>query len=280
MARRFEEVSASTLSEKEAFRQKLRDFYAHSEAYLEHLDVDDPAYFKRYLGFVERYGSRCQTLLDAGCGTGFSSYLLSQKKERVVGLDLSPLFLKKGAEKYRGKNLLRTAGDILNLPFRDETFDLVGSYLVIETIPDVQKGLDEMARVLKKEGTLIVIAANLLSPIWPFRDFFRILFGGASRPVWCETPKEAFKTFLRNFSVSVFKWFEVEPRLIYREPDLSCKKVVGRDSESVCLVSPLDLVRFLKRKGFRILRMGSQSGWFEKFFPSFAVALEVVAEKI
>jgi len=273
-------VSAPALSAEETFRKKLKNFYAHSDAYLRHLDAEDPRYFKRYLDFVERYGSRCRTLLDAGCGTGFSSYLLSQKKEKVVGLDLSPLFVKKGGEKYRRENLLLAAGDILDLPFQDETFDLVGSYLVIETLPDVERGIGEMVRVLKKGGVLIVVAANLLSPIWPFRDFLRILFGGTTRPVWSESRLGALKTFLRNLSVSVSKWFEREPRFIYREPDLSCKKVVGRDSESVCLVSPLDIARLLKRRGFRILKIGSQSHWIEKLFPSFAVALEVVAEKV
>lgn len=272
-------MSTVAMSEKEAFRKKLKDFYSTSEPYLRLLDSEEPAYFERYLNLIERYAAHCNTVLDLGCGTGLSSYLLSQKKEKAVGLDLSPLFLKKGSERYRAKNLLLTAGDILGLPFRDETFDLVSSYLVIEILPDIEKGLSEMARVVKKGGVLMVIAANLLSPIWPFRDFIRMLFGGPPRPVWCETPQDALKTFWRNLSISVSKWFEREPHWIRREPDLSCEKVVGRDSEAVYLVSPLDVARFLKRRGFRILRIGSQWIWLTKIIPSFSVCMMVVAEK-
>lgn len=272
-------MSMVAVPEKEVFRKKLKQFYSSSGPYLRLLDSEDPEYFKRYVDLIERYSAKCQTVLDLGCGTGLSSYLLSQKKEKVVGLDLSHLFLKKGNERYQAKNLLLTTGDILELPFKDETFDLVSSYLVIETLPDVERGLSEMARVVKKGGVVMVIAANLLSPIWPFRDFIRMLFGGPSRPVWCETRRDAFKTFCRNLSVSVSKWFEREPRLIRREPDLSCEKVVGRDSEAVYLVSPLDIARFLKRKGFRILRIGSQWTWLAKIFPSFSVRIKVVAQK-
>lgn len=267
------------LKENEVLRKKLRKFYGTSEAYLRHLDIEDEKYFKRYLSFIERYGSRTETVLDLGCGTGFSSYLLSQRKRWVVGLDLSELFLKRGQERCPAANLLRITGDIQELPFRDEAFDLVSSYQVIETLPDVKKGIKEMARVLKPGGVLIVVAANLLSPLWPLRDLFRLLRGGEGRPVWCETAEDAFRIFRRNLATGIRKWFEREPQFLYREPDLTCRRVVGRDSESVCLVAPVDIARLLKKKGFRILRMGSQSGWIERLFPSFSVALEIVAEK-
>lgn len=260
-------------------REKLKQFYSTSEPYFQMLDSEEPGYFERYINLIERYSAHSKIVLDLGCGTGLSSYLLSQRKEKVVGLDLSPLFLKKGRERYQADNLLLTAGDILELPFQDETFDLVSSYLVIETLPDIEKGLGEMARVVKRGGIVMVVAANLLSPIWPFRDFIRMLSGGPSRPVWCETPQDAFKTFWRNLSVSVSKWFDRKPRFIPREPDLSCEKVVGRDSEAVYLISPLDVSRFLKQRGFRILRIGSQWSWLAKIFPSFSVRMKVVAQK-
>ncbi len=266
--------------EKEALRKQLQEFYGTSQAYLEHLDIEDEKYFKRYLSFIERYAPRTETVLDLGCGTGFSSYLLSQRKKWVIGMDLSELFLKRGNERRNSPNLLRVTGDIQELPFREGAFDLVSSYQVIETLPDVKKGIEEMTRVLKKKGVLIIIAANLLSPIWPLRDFFRLLCGGQGRPVWCESPQAAFHIFRQNLMTGIRKWFEREPRFLYRQPDLTCRKVVGRDSESVCLVAPIDIARILKKKGFRILRMGSQSGWIEKLFPSFSVALEIVAEKI
>jgi ubiquinone/menaquinone biosynthesis C-methylase UbiE len=260
-------------------QERLRAFYKTSQPYAGHLAAEEEAYFNRYLSLIERYGAQAQRLLDAGCGTGLSTRLLSERGRRVVGVDLSELFLKEGKQRQGENGLPLAAADILALPFQDESFDLVSSYLVVEFLPDVEKGLEEMCRVVRQQGFLIIIAPNLLSPLWPLRDFFRMLAGGAARPVWCETPGKALKTAWRNLCASVRKAFQRRPRFLYREPDLSCETVVGRDSDSVYLVCPTDLTRFLKARGFRILRSGSKSGLIEKLFPFFAVAVEVVAQK-
>ena len=261
-------------------RERLARFYQTSQPYAEHLADEDRTYFKRYLSLIERYGARAEILLDAGCGTGQSSYLLSQTKRRVVGIDLSELFLRRGKERANRENLLLATADILNLPFQNESFDLVGSYLVVEFLPDVPKGLGEMIRVLRKGGILLIVTPNLLSPLWPLQDFVRILRGGAFRPVWCEDAGSALRTFGRNLFFSLKKVFQKEPEFLYREPDLTCQKAVGRDSDSVYLASPRDLACFLKERGFRILRKGGASTLFERFFPSLSAAVEIVAEKI
>jgi len=266
---------------KEKVREELSRFYKTSRAYSEHLAVEDEAYFKRYLSLIDRYAAQARTVLDAGCGTGLSTRLLAKKGKRAFGVDLSPFFLSQGNQTPAERNAPAplAAGDILSLPFRDGVFDLVASYLVFEFVPDPRRGLEEMARVLKKGGILLIITPNLLSPIWPLGDFFRMLAGGPSRPVWCETPRAAFSTFWRNLRLSLRKRFQTEPEFLYRMPDLSCQKVVGRDSDSVYLISPTDLGRFLKKRGFQVLRTGSRSLWIERLFPFLAASVEFVARK-
>jgi len=262
------------------FRERLAQFYKTSWAYAEHLAQEDGNYFRRYLSLVNKYGTEAGTLLDAGCGTGLSSYLLSEGKRKVVGIDLSELFLQQGRREDAGGNLLLAAADILNLPFQDQSFDLVGSYLVVEFLPDVPRGVEEMIRVLRKGGILLMVTPNLLSPVWPLRDFFHIVLGGSPRPVWCENARSALATFWRNLLLTVKKGFQRKSEFLYREPDLTCQRVVGRDSDSVYLACPQDLVLFLKGKGFRILRKAGSSTWVERFFPSLSTAVEVVAQKI
>ncbi len=269
----------NVFSPPQELRERLRNFYKSSRPYAGHLAAEEEAYFNRYLSLIERYGAQARMLLDAGCGTGLSTRLLSEKGRRAVGVDLSELFLKEGKKRHGENGLLLAAADILALPFQDESFDLVSSYLVVEFLPDIEKGLEEMCRVLRRDGLLVIIAPNLLSPLWPLRDFFRMLAGGPARPVWCETPGKALKTAWRNLCVLVQKAFQRRPQFLYREPDLTCETVVGRDSDSAYLVCPTDLTRFLKERGFRILRSGSRSGLIEKLFPFFAVAVEVVAQK-
>lgn len=274
-------MKASASVSSQEWGGKLREFYRTSRDYARHLADENEGYFDRYLALIERYGSRATALLDAGCGTGLSSCLLSRGPRKVVGMDLSELFLREGKRREGGKsqNLLLTAGDILHLPFRDGSFDLVGSYLVIEFLPDVEKGLEEMVRVLRRGGTLLVVAPNLLSVVWPLRDFFRMIIGGPPRPVWCESPGAALRTFWRNLSASLGKIFRSDAEFLYRKPDLSCDRVVGQDSDSVYLACPTDLVRFLEERGFRILRTSSSNFFFDRWVPAFSRGVELVARK-
>ena len=260
-------------------RARLREFYNSSRAYADHLTVENEAYFKRYLSLIEQYASHAQMVLDAGCGTGLSSRLLAEAGKKVVGVDLSELFLRQGRRTSENQNPCFSVADILSLPFQDASFDLVGSYLVIEFLPDVERGLEEMIRVLRKGGILVLVAPNHLSPIWPLADFFRMIREGPPRPVWCETPEAALRTCWRNILLTLRKSFQTGPEFLYREPDLTCRTVVGQDSDSVYVACPTDLARFLNRRGFRILRRGGQSMLLEKLFPALSVAVEVVAEK-
>ncbi|HXV27358.1 MAG TPA: class I SAM-dependent methyltransferase [bacterium] len=260
-------------------RKNLRRFYNSSDAYAEHLSEEDEAYFQRYLSLVSRYAASAHRVLDAGCGTGFSSHLLSRQKKEVIGIDISELFLKRGSAIYASPNLAFACADILSLPFKNGSFDLVASYLVIEFFPEVERGLEEMCRVLKKGGVLLIVAPNLLSPTWPLKDYFRMVQGGAARPVWCEDRRNALQTFKSNLKSSLKKMMQRDPEFLYREPDLTCRKVIGRDSDSVYLASPMDLEKFLRKRGFRILRTGSESNWIERVFPFLSVSVEIVAQK-
>lgn len=100
-------------------------------------------------------------ILDNGCGTGLLLELLSGR--RVVGLDLSPRMVEFAAETARP--VLR--GDSLNLPFPDRTFEVVLARSLLHHLPDKQRGVDEIARVLKPEGRVVFADTNrsLLSVI-------------------------------------------------------------------------------------------------------------------
>ena len=95
--------------------------------------------------------------LDAGCGTGWFSQAAEQRGARVVALDLGPRLLARVAQKCHA---MRTAGSILELPFADDTFDLVISSEVLEHIPDAGGAIREFHRVLKPGGVLLLTTPN------------------------------------------------------------------------------------------------------------------------
>lgn len=93
-------------------------------------------------------------VLDAGCGTGGVLSRLASYG-RAVGVDASPLAL--GFARCRGHRRLAQAM-VEALPFRDEAFDLVVSFDVLqhESIADEARAMAELARVLRPGGWLLL----------------------------------------------------------------------------------------------------------------------------
>ena len=116
---------------------------------------------------IKRKGGR---VLDCGCG--FGSYYSLTKDLNTLYLDLSYNQLKRFGNIY-GLRSNRICGDVLNLPFKDNTFDLILCINLLEHVVDIEGGLKELHRVLKDEGILIVVVVNRESIINEevFNDF-------------------------------------------------------------------------------------------------------------
>lgn len=106
----------------------------------------------------ERYG-RGKDILECGCGTGLILERLAGFARRAAGIDLSPGML----ELARGRGLEVTEGSVTELPFDDATFDVTCSFKVLAHVPDIGKGLREMARVTRPGGVILAEFYNPLS---------------------------------------------------------------------------------------------------------------------
>lgn len=95
--------------------------------------------------------------LDLGCGTGIYTIWLSKMGLEVTGVDISTEMLSKAKEKVRLENLKThfILADIHELPFDDNTFDLVVSNVTLEFVEDPKKVVNEVFRVLKKGGRFV-----------------------------------------------------------------------------------------------------------------------------
>jgi 2-polyprenyl-6-hydroxyphenyl methylase/3-demethylubiquinone-9 3-methyltransferase len=96
-------------------------------------------------------------VLDAGCGTGWFSAEATRRGAAVTALDVGKKLLQQVAKKCECK---RVVGSVLALPFKDNTFDIVLSNEVIEHVPDGEKAIAEMLRVLKPGGVLTNTTPN------------------------------------------------------------------------------------------------------------------------
>jgi len=98
-----------------------------------------------------------ENILDVGCGTGALTLDLAQISQgNVVGVDIDPEKLEEANRALSGvSNVTIQEADACDLPFDDETFDLVHFQLVLMHIKDQQKAIIEMVRVLKPGGILL-----------------------------------------------------------------------------------------------------------------------------
>jgi ubiquinone/menaquinone biosynthesis C-methylase UbiE len=98
-------------------------------------------------------------VLDVGCGTGFLALLLAELGHRVTGADAADEMLALAEEKAAQAGLavdLQRA-DAEQLPFDDDSFDLVVERHVIWTLPEPRVALSEWSRVLRPGGHLVLV---------------------------------------------------------------------------------------------------------------------------
>ncbi len=104
-------------------------------------------------------GSRA---VDLCCGTGDISFALARRGAETTGLDFSAQMLEVAAQRHsnsklKTQNLKFLQGDAQQLPFAENSFDIVTVGYGLRNLTSWERGLDEMHRVAKPGGRLIVL---------------------------------------------------------------------------------------------------------------------------
>jgi ubiquinone/menaquinone biosynthesis C-methylase UbiE len=111
----------------------------------------------RLINAMMPHDSLSLSCLEVGCGRGSISEKIAPKVAHFMVADISAQLAQ-----YVGTrlNVEWRKEDVCNLTFQDESFDLVVSSECIEHTVDPRRALAEMARVVRKNGTLIVTSPN------------------------------------------------------------------------------------------------------------------------
>tara|TARA_Y100001958_G_scaffold160115_1_gene166512 strand:- start:10368 stop:11078 length:711 start_codon:yes stop_codon:yes gene_type:complete len=96
------------------------------------------------------------SLLDVGSGDGYWTYKFANNCEEVIGVDPSNDLLALAKKHYKKENLSFEYGSAEQLPYDNESFSKITSVSTIEHFENPIKGLGEMCRVLKNNGTLSI----------------------------------------------------------------------------------------------------------------------------
>ncbi|WP_414941435.1 methyltransferase domain-containing protein [Amycolatopsis sp. cmx-11-51] len=102
-----------------------------------------------------------KTVLEAGCGEGYGAGLIATVAERVLALDYDVPTTEHVAHRYPGIGVTRA--NLVFLPLRDASVDVVANFQVIEHLWDQAAFLAECRRVLSPGGRLIVTTPNRLT---------------------------------------------------------------------------------------------------------------------
>lgn len=175
-------------------------------------------------------------ILDAGCGAGAAlSYLSTFGK--TIGVDKSEEALKYARKRGRVKK-----GDITNLPFKDNTFDLVFCHEVLyhRWVEDDKKAISEFHRVLKKGG-LLLLQEPALSWIMGNEDFISY---GKHRYTTGELKSKVENNYFVVLKASYINFFLFPLGVLRRLPEISRFKKKRPVSDIFQLPSPINFIFF------------------------------------
>lgn len=282
-ARELEIYQISPLQQKD-----LELFYKTSDKYLEKLNRHDDKYLKNYVNFVSKYIKDRKKLLDLGCGNGRSTYLISRVRKELltIGCDISFKFLSNTLslkKNNQNNNIVYLVANVANLPFKSEEIDIISLFQLIEHISEVENSLTEMIRVLKKEGIIIIMSPNLLSPFLPLKA---ILMGCNSKYKNMYRDESIYHnlySLLRNTFIILNKIVSKEVKFLFRKPDLN-ENLLGYDLDSIYLANQIDIKKFFIKNGFRIINVAKGMSFMgrilAKLFPNFSGEIGIVAKKM
>lgn len=115
---------------------------------------------------ARRYGQRGARLLEIGSGMG---HLVGQLEDtfETYGIDVNHWAVNKSKEVVERTQLYTASAQ--ELPFSDGSFNVIIIKHIVEHLPDPQKAIREICRVMEKGGTLILATPNLDSLLKPWK---------------------------------------------------------------------------------------------------------------
>lgn len=119
-----------------------------------------------------------QHVLDVACGTGdFAIALAKAGVPKVTGIDISEGMLEVGREKVQelGLDIEMHVDDCEHLSISDDTVDAVSVAFGVRNFEHLQQGLNEMYRVLRKDGLLCIVELSVPSNkllLWGYKLYF------------------------------------------------------------------------------------------------------------
>jgi SAM-dependent methyltransferase len=150
---------------RKVIERKTGEYYERFDPYI----LDKRPLVRELVGkaFETNFPDKIDKLLDVGCGTCFYFPLLSKHAETLMGVDVCIPMLDVAQELIDSKGLANChvrESSAMELPFEDNSFDVVHSWDFLHHVPDVKKAISEIVRVLKPGGRYVAVEPNIINP--------------------------------------------------------------------------------------------------------------------
>ena len=123
-------------------------------------EADYDALYEQIRQELNAHDIRDGILADLGCGTGELTLMLTQAGYDMIGIDYSEVSVIKSSKinkaEIENKHCEILQGNVMKLPFRKETFDIITAFETIYFWPDIHEAFKQVYRVLKVSGTFMI----------------------------------------------------------------------------------------------------------------------------
>lgn len=117
-----------------------------------------------------------KSILELGSGTGNLCISCSRKNKNVVGVEINNDMLQFSLKGDKNKKCTFLKADAQNLPFKENSFDIVFAVDILEHVKSSKKVVDESQRVLKKQGLFLAKVGNFWFPYEPHTSLLGVQF--------------------------------------------------------------------------------------------------------
>jgi ubiquinone/menaquinone biosynthesis C-methylase UbiE len=148
------------------------DVWASGEAYEQYVGRWSRLVAREFIRWLAI--PRDRQWLDVGCGTGALSQMILNLAypQKVKGVDRSEHFIETARGRVNQANAEFVTGDAQSLPVETETYDVAVSGLVLNFVPQPERMAAEMARAVRKNGTVALYAWDYAKKMQFMRHFW------------------------------------------------------------------------------------------------------------
>ncbi len=159
--------------------------------------------------FIKEPLTKEMEVLEVATGTGLVAGEIADYVKSIEATDFSEEMIATAKSQKYASNIKFSCADIFDLPFEDNQFDTVIASNVLHIIPEPEKAMQEIKRVLKPNGLLIspTFLWKELTFFGKIQKFFMLL---KNFPLKTEWNKETFKRFIddNGFTITKFKFIK------------------------------------------------------------------------